>query len=252
MLLQIWALKKLLALIAFSALLLVPAVAQDAFAIPITDASQIPEPSKTVDFSQFSGGFTFTAGPVQIGDLVGEDITWSSTSSASVIGDGPFDLALNGFWTAARNGYVGNGLDTSSMRFDFNSGTVSAVGGFVNYSPADATSFTITALDSNDNVLETFDVDADAPITTPDAPNDGAFRGIKRVTSDISAITLLGQFNVLDDLKFSPIISPAVGGELIPLDTSALLLTGAQMNAAWMIPVIVSAIGIGIVIARKF
>jgi len=44
----------------------------------------------------------------------------------------------------------------------------------------------------------------------------------------------------------------AVGGELIPLDTSALLLAGAQMNAAWMIPVIVSAIGIGIVIARKF
>ena len=44
----------------------------------------------------------------------------------------------------------------------------------------------------------------------------------------------------------------AVGGELIPLDTSALLLAGSQMNAAWMIPVIVSAIGIGIVIARKF
>jgi len=44
----------------------------------------------------------------------------------------------------------------------------------------------------------------------------------------------------------------AVGGELIPLDTTSLLVTGAQMNAAWMIPVIVSAIGIGIVIARKF
>jgi hypothetical protein len=43
-----------------------------------------------------------------------------------------------------------------------------------------------------------------------------------------------------------------VGGELIPLDTSALILAGAQMNSAWMIPVIVSAIGIGIVIARKF
>jgi len=43
-----------------------------------------------------------------------------------------------------------------------------------------------------------------------------------------------------------------VGGELIPLDTSALLLTGAQMNASWMIPVIVSSIGIAIVIARKF
>ncbi len=46
-------------------------------------------------------------------------------------------------------------------------------------------------------------------------------------------------------------IEPSVGGELLPLDTTALLLAGAQMNAAWIIPVIVSAIGIGIVILRK-
>jgi len=45
---------------------------------------------------------------------------------------------------------------------------------------------------------------------------------------------------------------PKVGGEFIPVDTSALLVAGAQMNAAWMIPVIVSGIGIAIVIARKF
>jgi len=43
-----------------------------------------------------------------------------------------------------------------------------------------------------------------------------------------------------------------IGGELLPIDKTALLLAGAQMNASWMIPVIVSAIGIGIVIARKF
>jgi len=43
-----------------------------------------------------------------------------------------------------------------------------------------------------------------------------------------------------------------VGGEFIGVDTTSLLLAGAQSNAAWMIPVIVSAIGIGIVIARKF
>jgi len=51
---------------------------------------------------------------------------------------------------------------------------------------------------------------------------------------------------------FSAPWCPKIGGELIPLDTSALLVAGAQMNAAWMIPVIVSAIGIAIVIARKF
>ncbi len=44
----------------------------------------------------------------------------------------------------------------------------------------------------------------------------------------------------------------AVGGELIPLDTTMILAAGAQYTAAWMIPVIISAIGIGIVIARKF
>ncbi len=45
---------------------------------------------------------------------------------------------------------------------------------------------------------------------------------------------------------------PAVGGWFFEVDKPALLVAGAQMNAAWMIPVIVSAIGIGIVIARKF
>jgi len=45
---------------------------------------------------------------------------------------------------------------------------------------------------------------------------------------------------------------PAVGGELIPLDTTMVLVAGSQNTAAWMIPIIVSAIGIGIVIARKF
>jgi len=44
----------------------------------------------------------------------------------------------------------------------------------------------------------------------------------------------------------------AVGGEIIPLDTTMVLAAGAQYTAAWMLPVLVSAIGIGIVIARKF
>jgi len=44
----------------------------------------------------------------------------------------------------------------------------------------------------------------------------------------------------------------AVGGEFIGIETTSVLAAGAQYTAAWMIPVIVSAIGIGIVIARKF
>ncbi len=42
-----------------------------------------------------------------------------------------------------------------------------------------------------------------------------------------------------------------IGGTLIPIDKTSLLLAGAQMTAVWMIPVIVAGIGFAIVIARK-
>ncbi len=57
------------------------------------------------------------------------------------------------------------------------------------------------------------------------------------------------------NLLFNDLIITAthpVGGELIPLDTTMVLVAGTQLTAAWMIPAIVAAIGIGIVIARKF
>ena len=44
----------------------------------------------------------------------------------------------------------------------------------------------------------------------------------------------------------------AIGGDLIQMETTSVLAAGAQYTAAWMIPVIVSAIGFAIVIARKF
>jgi len=44
----------------------------------------------------------------------------------------------------------------------------------------------------------------------------------------------------------------AVGGIFEGVDTTMVLVAGAQYNAAWMIPVIVSGIGFAIVIARKF
>jgi len=54
-----------------------------------------------------------------------------------------------------------------------------------------------------------------------------------------------GQGTILND-------DGVVGGTMIPIDSTALLLVGAQMNAAWMIPLIVAAVGIGIVILRKY
>jgi len=80
--------------------------------------------------------------------------------------------------------------------------------------------------------------------------NPSASNGILNL-DDIDEIDIT--IGVTDyDLDLIDITMQMVGGELIPIDTTSLIVAGAQMNAAWMIPVIVSAIGIGIVIARKF
>jgi len=66
----------------------------------------------------------------------------------------------------------------------------------------------------------------------------------------------IGAASFGDDASTGSIVAlprvSAVGGDIFPLDSTMVLVAGTQTTAAWMIPVIVSAIGIGIVIARKF
>jgi len=63
-------------------------------------------------------------------------------------------------------------------------------------------------------------------------------------------IILQDQTTPIDDCVEKPKIM--VGGDMNPVDTTMVLVAGTHSVAAWMIPVIVSGIGIGIVIARKF
>ena len=79
-------------------------------------------------------------------------------------------------------------------------------------------------------------------ITGTDFTNDGTYRSS-------GTDTFVGDFIGNDIVPIASIC--LVGGNLVPIDSTALLLAGAQ-SFSWMIPVIVSAIGIGIVIARKF
>jgi len=53
---------------------------------------------------------------------------------------------------------------------------------------------------------------------------------------------------IIDTVSFNA----RIGGTFEGVNTTSLLVSGAQMNAAWLIPVIVSGIGFAIVIARKF
>ncbi len=42
-----------------------------------------------------------------------------------------------------------------------------------------------------------------------------------------------------------------IGGEILPIDATALLLASAQGISLWMIPVVISAVGLGIVLVKK-
>ncbi len=43
----------------------------------------------------------------------------------------------------------------------------------------------------------------------------------------------------------------AVGGEMFPVDTTALLLAATYSTASWMIPLMIAAVGFGIIITRQ-
>lgn len=160
--------------------------------------------TKVVDFSQFSDYFTFTSGPVEVGGLVGESIQWSSSTPSSVIGTGGYGLASNNYWDEGRGGYTGlNQGYGGSMVFTFVNELKSAVGGFINYAPGNGSPILIEALGDNGNVLESYDLETLAPIFTPFAANDGAFRAIQRATADIRALRVSNSYVVLDNLTFS-------------------------------------------------
>jgi len=99
---------------------------------------------------------------------------------------------------------------------------------------------------------------ADHGSTPPDCPNDGEVWDpnsnqcvdAKLCPNGLYPPFVLQNFNGV--AQHCALVPMTVGGDIIPLDTTMVLVAGSQNTAAWMIPVLVSAIGIGIVIARKF
>jgi len=199
-------------------------LAERASADFITNAGGVGEPSKTIVFGT---GDQFTAGPVQVGTAVGENITWSSTVGFSVVNYASwYGLVDNGSWDGfGTNGYTGLNTDVGEMTFRFLSGLVSQVGGFINYALGGYSDVIISAYDINGNLLEAYNVNMLAPISTPGGTNEGAFRGISRATNDIAAFSVSNGYVVLDNLKFSRLeVEPApLPPTAIPLGIGALV-----------------------------
>ena len=83
----------------------------------------------------------------------------------------------------------------------------------------------------------------------PKLPNGGLCTGNSQCISGLCSGNNNANGNFDGNLNGGICTTPTmIGGTMIPIDSTALLLAGAQSTASWMIPVIVSAIGIGLAV----
>jgi hypothetical protein len=176
----------------------------------VTSSDNIPGPKLTVNFSQFTTAFPPPSTPVQIGSLVGRNVTMANSAD---YGNISYSLGYmfwniqNGYWRGPQ--YTSPGLyfttytGSGAMTFRFKDGPVQAVGAFVNYDPTLSPHPTITALDKNDQPLESYDLANAAPISTPSAENQGGFRGIVRPQADMYGFSYGNGHLVLTNLTFT-------------------------------------------------
>jgi PEP-CTERM motif len=165
--------------------------------------------ASVIDFSQFvASPVTNAVGPIQVGALVGEDVTLSGTPNTGLYAyNAGWGFLSNGNWDTAMHGFVGgNSARPGSIIFAFNSVPVSGVGAFMNHCPDPAcgsvVDLVISAYDSNHVLLETYDVTQNSPIVTPNATDAGGFRGFSRASADISFFVVSGSVPAVDNLNF--------------------------------------------------
>ncbi|HEY9098169.1 MAG TPA: PEP-CTERM sorting domain-containing protein [Thiobacillus sp.] len=132
------------------------------------------------------------SGPVTL-----DGFSWSGNPQITY-GNAGYGLSSNGNWSfswiATNNG---NGSITVDLGGDYD-----FVGGFMNYAPNSGGPATITALAADGvTVLESYDLSALAPISTPGQTNGGAFRGISRTQGDIRFFQLSNDFIIIHSLE---------------------------------------------------
>ena len=123
----------------------------------------------------------------------------------------------------------------------------------------------LKTLDCNEEIVD-FDIDTDCVLNTPDL--DGEVFQIGNVTvnetvtnnGDISeehctvTFSLLGgtgpAVNVTQALWINAQEEQPVSGELLSLDSSALVIAGITASAGWMIPIVAGIAGAGIYLVK--
>ncbi len=233
-------------------------MAQDAFAVT-TNITDEPSCENAPVLGTFDSGTCVLPGThtIPISDLWDFFIDTKVTGTVNVNGQFQLREPFDNFGTINVIGDPGNAFARGQILFglapvytnhcsgiiNLIAGTNSQSGGIniqaiVGFpSPVFDNFGTITGTNSNlGNLQATIVLNGGPPISTFN--NHGTFTAL---------VAIFGNSIFNDNLPDQCV----VGGNLVPIDSTALLLAGTQ-SFSWMIPAIVSAVGIGIVVARKF
>lgn len=158
--------------------------------------------------SQASGSCDFSVGPLALpGMSFTSTVQGSNSGQGSAIGRCMYGLGHNGDLDGDA---VFIGLDGSSgaLQFMLTGAPVASFGAYVNYAQFNGVAYgdhpIISAVGADGNVLESYDLQAFAPIDTAGGLNEFAFRGIERASADIHGLWLSGGYIVAIDPLAGP------------------------------------------------
>ena len=166
--------------------------------------------------------FLFTGGPT----VLPGGVTFTSTTSASVIGSGSYGIAGNGSSTGP---IIGLNSSRATMTLTFDS-ALASFGLGMNYAPSFYGSPVIAAYDAGGGLIASYDLAALAPISTPGGINAFAFRGIDGGGAQIKSFTMSGAYIIASASREDPVI----GGVVPEASTWAMLIVGFGFVGASM------------------
>jgi hypothetical protein len=91
-------------------------------------------------------------------------------------------------------------------------------------------------------------------VLTPFSINSGFQPGINTLEFIVADFGVISGFRVeITSATADPeeLEEPVVGGELLQIDSMALMLAGLQSSAIWMLPILAGAIGVGVFFFRR-
>jgi hypothetical protein len=144
----------------------------------------------------FGGGPDCFSGPSS-GSVAGFAIS-ADNDACYNYSDG-WGLSGNGSWSMS---LIGDNSGSTIITIDLG-GLYFSAGGFMNYAPDYGTPVIAALAADGVTVLESYDLSLLAPIDTPGATDEGAFRGISRGSADIRYLQIGGSYTAMHDITLN-------------------------------------------------